>query len=94
MGAFLAGVAFRTIYKETTEIRPLLQVKLEAIGFGFFVPIFFITSGIEFNLYALFANLSILELVPLFLIALLLVRGIKGVEKIEREEPIPFIESM
>lgn len=76
LGAFLAGVAFRSVYKETTEIRPLLRVKLEAIGFGFFVPIFFITSGIDFNLRALFSNLSILSLVPLFLIALLLVRGI------------------
>ena len=35
LGAFLAGVAFRSVYKETTEIRPLLRVKLEAIGFGF-----------------------------------------------------------
>src|SRR5215471_8648241 len=76
LGAFLAGVAFRSVFKETTEIRPLLRVKLEAIGYGFFVPIFFITSGIEFNLHALLANLSILELVPLFLIALLLVRGV------------------
>ena len=76
LGAFLAGVAFRSVFKETTEIRPLLRVKLEAIGFGFFVPIFFITSGIEFNLHALFANLLVLELVPLFLIALLLVRGL------------------
>src|SRR6266480_7262902 len=76
LGAFLAGVAFRTVYKETKEIRPLLRVKLEAIGFGFFVPIFFITSGIDFNLHALFSNISILALVPLFLVALLLVRGI------------------
>jgi Kef-type K+ transport system membrane component KefB len=76
LGAFLAGVAFRSVYKETTEIRPLLRVKLEAIGFGFFVPIFFITSGINFNLYALFANLSVLELVPIFLVAFLLVRGV------------------
>jgi len=39
LGAFLAGVAFRSVYKETTVIRPLLRVKLEAIGFGFFVPV-------------------------------------------------------
>ncbi len=79
LGAFLAGVAFRSVYKETTEIRPLLRVKLEAIGFGFFVPIFFITSGIDFNLHALFSNISILALVPLFLVALLLVRGIPAI---------------
>ena len=79
LGAFLAGVAFRSVYKETTEIRPLLRVKLEAIGFGFFVPIFFITSGIDFNLHALFADFSILALVPLFLVALLLVRGVPAI---------------
>jgi Kef-type K+ transport system membrane component KefB len=79
LGAFMAGVAFRAVYKETTEIRPLLRVKLEAIGYGFFVPIFFITSGIEFNLHALLANLSILELVPLFLVGLLLVRGLPAI---------------
>jgi len=79
LGAFLAGVAFRSVYKETTEIRPLLRVKLEAIGFGFFVPIFFITSGIDFNLHALFANLSIMALVPIFLAALLLVRGVPAI---------------
>src|SRR5215471_14846170 len=79
LGAFLAGVVFRTVYKETSEIRPLLRVKLEAIGFGFFVPIFFISSGINFNLHALFANITILELVPIFLIALLLVRSIPAI---------------
>ena len=76
LGAFLAGVAFRSVYKETREIRPLLRVKLEAIGFGFFVPIFFITSGINFNLHALFNDFSILALAPLLLVALLLVRGV------------------
>jgi Kef-type K+ transport system membrane component KefB len=79
LGAFLAGVVFRTVYKETSEIRPRLRVKLEAIGFGFFVPIFFITSGIEFNLHVLYTNLSVLELVPLFLIALLLVHSIPAI---------------
>ena len=79
LGAFMAGVAFRSVYKETTEIRPLLRVKLEAIGFGFFVPIFFITSGINFNLHALFDDFSILALVPLFLVALLLVRGVPAI---------------
>ncbi|HEY6287620.1 MAG TPA: cation:proton antiporter [Ktedonobacteraceae bacterium] len=79
LGAFLAGVAFRSVYKETTEIRPLLRVKLETIGFGFFVPIFFITSGIDFNLHAMFGDFSILALVPLFLAALLLVRGVPAI---------------
>ena len=50
-----------------------------ASRFGFFVPIFFITSGINFNLHALFDDFSILALVPLFLVALLLVRGVPAI---------------
>ncbi len=79
LGAFLAGVAMRAVYKETTELRPLLRIKLEAIGFGFFVPIFFVTSGLNFNLHALLANVSIMVLVPVFLAALLLVRGVPAI---------------
>ncbi len=79
LGAFLAGVAMRAVYKETTELRPLLRIKLEAIGFGFFVPIFFVTSGLNFNLDALLANVSIMVLVPVFLAALLLVRGVPAI---------------
>jgi len=55
---------------------PNFRLKLEAAGFGFFIPIFFVASGITFNLPALFAGTSTLVLVPLFLVALLLVRGL------------------
>ncbi len=79
LGAFLAGVALRIVYKETTDLRPLLKIKLEALGFGFFVPIFFIISGVDFNLQALFTNVSILLLVPVFLAGILLVRGVPAV---------------
>jgi Kef-type K+ transport system membrane component KefB len=79
LGAFLAGVALRIVYKETTDLRPLLRIKLEALGFGFFVPIFFIISGVDFNLHALFTNVSIMLLVPVFLVGLLLVRGVPAI---------------
>ncbi len=79
LGAFLAGVALRVVYKERTDLRPLLRIKLEALGFGFFVPIFFITSGVNFNLHALFTNVSIMLLVPVLLAGLLLVRGIPAI---------------
>jgi Kef-type K+ transport system membrane component KefB len=79
LGAFLAGVALRIVYKETTDLRPLLKIKLEAIGFGFFVPLFFIISGVDFDLHALFTNVSMLLLVPVFLAGLLLVRGVPAI---------------
>ena len=50
--------------------------KLEAIGFGFFIPVFFVTSGLRFDLGALFASGSTIAMVPIFLAALLFVRGL------------------
>jgi Kef-type K+ transport system membrane component KefB len=79
LGAFLAGVALRVVYRETTDLRPLLKIKLEALGYGFFVPVLFIISGVNFNLHALFTNVSIILLVPVFLTALLLTRGIPAI---------------
>ena len=50
--------------------------KLEAIGFGVFIPVFFVTSGIQFDLAALFSSLSTILRVLVFLVGLLLVRGV------------------
>jgi Kef-type K+ transport system membrane component KefB len=55
---------------------PDLRRKLEAIGFGVFIPVFFVTSGVRFDLGALGGSL---EMVPLFLLALLVVRGVPAV---------------
>ena len=55
---------------------PDFRRKLEAIGFGFFIPVFFVTSGVRFDLDALTANASNLAMVPVFLAALLVVRGL------------------
>ncbi len=52
------------------------RLKLEAVGFGVFIPIFFVTSGLTFNLNALFASSSTIARVPLFLLAILLARGL------------------
>src|SRR5258708_37946131 len=49
---------------------------LEAFGFGVFIPVFFVSSGIRFALAAFFASPWFLWPVPLFLAALLLVRGV------------------
>jgi Kef-type K+ transport system membrane component KefB len=76
LGAFLAGVVLGLIDRDALMTHPHFRMKLEGIGYGFLVPIFFVASGIQFDLKALFASASSLALVPLFLIALLLVRGI------------------
>jgi Kef-type K+ transport system membrane component KefB len=55
---------------------PQFRTKLDAIGYGFLVPIFFVASGISLDLRGLIAQPSALLRVPVFLIALLLVRGL------------------
>jgi Kef-type K+ transport system membrane component KefB len=55
---------------------PDFRHKLESVGFGVFIPFFFISSGLRFNLGALFASPGALALIPVFLLALLIVRGL------------------
>ncbi|RZB20900.1 hypothetical protein StrepF001_00785 [Streptomyces sp. F001] len=55
---------------------PQFHVKLEGLGYGFLVPVFFVTSGIQFDVGALFADAETVLRVPMFLAALLLVRGL------------------
>jgi trk system potassium uptake protein TrkA len=64
LGAFLAGVIVSLLSDgESTA----LQEKLEAIGYGFFIPIFFIMVGVRFDLPALLGSSSALLLVPLMI---------------------------
>ncbi len=76
LGAFVAGAVVSLIDRDVKHTHPLFRVKLDAIGYGFLIPIFFITSGIRFDLDALRDDLSTLVLVPVFLVALLVVRGL------------------
>jgi Kef-type K+ transport system membrane component KefB len=76
LGAFLAGAVLRLVDRDAAMTHPLTQAKLDAIGYGFVVPVFFVTSGVRFDAGALFASASALVQVPLFLLALVLVRGL------------------
>jgi len=74
LGAFAAGVVVRLFIKgEDSE--PITS-KLEAIGFGFLIPIFFIESGITFDLHALVHQPKVLLLVPMFTAIFLVARGV------------------
>src|ERR671927_1022030 len=75
LGAFLAGAVFKLVDRDRAMTHPQFHAKLEAAGFGVFVPFFFVTSGLKFDLDALFASAGTVARVPLFLAALLLVRG-------------------
>lgn len=76
LGAFIAGVILRFVDGDRMMTHPEFRQKLEAIGFGVFVPVFFVSSGIQFDLAALLSSPSTILLVPIFLAALLLVRGL------------------
>ena len=75
LGAFLAGVIVRRT-DETPASQEEFQGKLEAIGFGFLIPVFFVSTGVGLDIAALFHSTRAIILVPVFLVALLLVRGL------------------
>jgi Kef-type K+ transport system membrane component KefB len=72
LGGFVAGLITRTALKghELT----IFESKLTAVGFGFFVPFFFVTSGISFDLAALGSAAALGKLV-MFFVLFLVVRG-------------------
>jgi Kef-type K+ transport system membrane component KefB len=76
LGAFAAGALLSLIDRDRQMTHPEFRVKLEAAGFGIFIPVFFVTTGLRFNLDALFASAGTVAHIPLFLLALLLVRGL------------------
>lgn len=69
LGAFLAGIVIKLLepHEET-------KVRLDSIGYGFFIPIFFIMSGVGLNLRTLLAERQTLILIPAFLVAYLLAK--------------------
>jgi Kef-type K+ transport system membrane component KefB len=58
LGAFLAGVILRIVDPEATATHPHFRLKLKGIGYGFLIPVFFVSSGVEFNLSALLSSAS------------------------------------
>jgi len=76
LGAFAAGALLSLIDRDEAMTHPEFRLKLEAVGFGVFIPVFFVASGLRFDLDALFSSASTVAQVPLFLVALLAVRGL------------------
>jgi Kef-type K+ transport system membrane component KefB len=76
LGSFAAGALLALLDQDRRVTHPNFRTKLESIGFGFFIPIFFVTVGIRFDLQALLDDPSNLAMVPIFLAAMLAVRGL------------------
>jgi Kef-type K+ transport system membrane component KefB len=73
LGGFVAGMITRAALRGH-ELQ-VFESKLTAVGFGFFVPFFFITSGLEYNLDALGTAAAIAKLF-MFLALFLVIRGV------------------
>src|SRR3954468_20081891 len=76
LGAFIAGAIVSLADRDQAMTHPDFRRKLEAIGFGFFIPVFFVSSGVRFDLDALTSSTSSVVMVPVFLAALVVVRGL------------------
>jgi Kef-type K+ transport system membrane component KefB len=76
LGAFLAGAVLSLVDQDRSMTHPAFRSKLEAVGFGVFIPVFFVASGIQFDLDALFGSAEAIARVPLFLAVILLVCGV------------------
>lgn len=76
LGAFLAGVVLSVVDRDLDEQYGHFRAKLDAVGHGVLVPVFWVTTGLNFNAGALTESLTALLRVPLFLLALLLIRGL------------------
>ena len=72
LGGFVAGLITRMALKG--HELAIFESKLTAVGFGFFVPFFFVSSGIAFDLTAL-GSAAALGKLALFFVLFLVVRG-------------------
>lgn len=88
LGAFAAGLLTRLVLQGAApESSAEVLGKIEAMGFGFLVPIFFIVTGIEFDLASLLDGGRALLLLPLFLLLFLVVRGLPAYVLAPRDLP-------
>jgi Kef-type K+ transport system membrane component KefB len=76
LGAFLAGATLKLVDRDEDMTHAFFHAKLEAVGFGVFVPFFFVSTGIKLDVASLFHGGATIAKVPLFLAALLIVRGL------------------
>ncbi|WP_328375477.1 cation:proton antiporter [Streptomyces sp. NBC_00440] len=76
LGAFAAGILARLVLQGAApDSSAEVLGKVEAMGFGFLVPLFYVVTGINFDLHALLHDVRSLVLLPVFLLLFLLIRG-------------------
>jgi Kef-type K+ transport system membrane component KefB len=73
LGGFAAGMITRQVLK-SGEIA-MFDSKLTALAFGFFIPFFFVVSGMQLDVDALFSSVSGVVKLVVFFLLFLIVRG-------------------
>jgi Kef-type K+ transport system membrane component KefB len=92
LGAFAAGMVVGLAVRGHKEA--LLHEKLDALGFGFFIPMFFVISGARIDLPSLTSSTSAMLRVPFFLALLLVSRGVPVLlykKELRIGDRIPFV---
>jgi len=85
LGGFVAGLIVRMALRGR-EVE-LFESKLTAVGYGFFIPFFFVVSGLQFDLDALLSSTRTIYELPLFLALFLLARGLPALVLYRSEIP-------
>jgi Kef-type K+ transport system membrane component KefB len=85
LGGFVAGIIVSLALKGR-EVG-VLESKLAAVGYGFFIPFFFVFTGISFDLNALLESPALMIGVPIFLLGFLLSRGIPALLLYRKQLP-------
>ena len=87
LGAFAAGILVGIVIRGS-EAREFLG-KLDAVGYGFLIPVFFITTGMGYDLDALGEDPATLLMVPGFTLLFLVVRGLPAMLLYRKTLPRP-----
>jgi Kef-type K+ transport system membrane component KefB len=85
LGAFVAGVVVGIVVRDTDA--RAFEAKLDALGFGFLIPIFFIATGMDYDVDALISDPVDIVLVPGFAALFLLCRGAPALLLYRRDLP-------
>jgi Kef-type K+ transport system membrane component KefB len=86
LGGFVAGMITRLALRGR-EL-DVFESKLTAVGYGFLIPFFFVTSGMAFNAEELFTDPAALVKLPLFVALFLIVRGVPALLLYRRVFPL------
>jgi Kef-type K+ transport system membrane component KefB len=85
----IVGQTVKMVEPHAPEEVEDLRIKYEAIGFGLFIPIFFVVTGIQFDLDSLLAHASSLLLLPVCVLGFLVVRGFPALLLYQKVLPSP-----